>query len=113
MKTANEIKAHIEQIVKEMGPFTLEDKVYKKASKEVAKLRSYLYYLETSPTEGICEKHLENLKTKLRIIESRFSQWLASAPKAKELKNPKQSYYSEFEVKKIKNQIEALKYILS
>lgn len=89
------------------------DKEYKAAEKRVLFLRRCVLYVETQPTKEFLKKQLNERIALLATIQTRFGAW--SELNYQEGDTPskqKARFNSVFEVKKIKDQIMYMRYIL-
>lgn len=113
MKTIKQIQDEIINIQKEYeitGVFTKTQ--IKRAGKRVYNLQKYIYYLQAGAKKKYLIKDLDNLRTKIEIIEQGFSDWLTYNPDYAHFQNPKNKYYLTMERNKIILQIETLEYLL-
>ena len=113
MKTSPQIKKEIASIKIEFADERFfETAELKRAGKRVTLLRQYLSYLQAGAQEKFLKKDLEVLETRLDLIDKGFGKWL-NYKENDQLKNPQAKYNSEMGTRKIKRQIEALKYLLN
>lgn len=76
-------------------------------------LQQVKYYLETRPSEEFLKSEILRLENKLDIINNNYKAWLNADPKNKQHEKPLTVYAKEMDVKKIKDQIETIGYILA
>ncbi len=114
MKTTNEIQSEIDNLQTEFGSsIYLESSERKRAGKQIVVLHQYISYLQAGAQEKFLKKDLEVLETRLDVIDKGFGKWLNCNKEYDQLKNPQAKYNSEMGTRKIKRQIEALKYLLN
>jgi len=74
-------------------------------------LRQCRYYLETKPREEYLKLALEDLEWRLKSIDGGFKEWYSIRTHI-DPKKAKLAYNTECGVKKLKKQVETLKYLL-
>ena len=114
MKTINVIQGEIKQFEGwHNNPLHSDTPEYRKAGRRVILLRQYVSYLQAGAQEKFLKKDLKVLETRLDIITKGFRKWLSCNKEHDQLKNPQSKYNSVMGTRKIKRQIEALKYLLN
>lgn len=88
-----------------------DEKIKKKAQKRVVFLRLCLRYLESNPNEVFVRKTIGELKNRLVAIGQGYDDWI-KAGCGMGLSKPLQVYRIENGVKKIKDQIATLSFLL-
>jgi hypothetical protein len=116
MKTSEQINIEIKQLEDQRIDLDNQDndRLYKKAGKRVAFLRSCLFYVEGQPRQEFVERQLDLLEIKLELINKGFGEWCKNTPNIdnKTLVQRKAEYNAALDVKTIKQQIKTLIYIL-
>lgn len=84
----------------------------KKDGNHMMFLQQVKYYLQTNPSEEFIKNQLKSLENKLDLINDNYFKWFNADDRNKILKNPKQTYNTIMETKKILAQIKTLKYII-
>lgn len=111
MKTLEYVQQELQDAIK-LGETELSKKEAKLCEKRVKHLYSCQLYLETNPTEEFVQKQFEDVKRKIKIINSGFQQWLQNNRKEADA-NPKSKYHTLMGLKNYKAQLNTLDYLLS
>lgn len=112
MKTLEYVQQELQDAIK-LGETKLSKKEAKVCEKRIKHLYSCQLYLETNPTEEFVQKQFEDVKRKIKIINSGFWQWLQNNQKeADGGANPKSKYNSMMGLKNYKAQLNTLDYLL-
>ena len=113
MRKLREVSKEIETIINESG--RISDCNYKrKIQKRVEFLKQMQFYLETNPTIDFLQKQYDKLSSKIDCIDKEYFdnyEW-ASKLDAITRRKTRNTFDEMYDVKKIKNQIIALKYLL-
>jgi len=131
MKTVLEIKQHIAKLKKELEDCDKEkkaadtlsakkrcDRRRKLASNRIKDLKPILMYAESEPTEESMVATIEKLNHKLSCISNRFDDWCKLNQvnlhniQEKVAKATRAKYEKEFEVKKLRQQVKNITYLL-
>lgn len=113
MRKLREVSKEIETIINESG--RIEDCNYKrKIQKRVEFLKQMQFYLETNPTIDFIQKQYDNISNKMDSINKEYldNYEFVSNLDAITRRKIRNMFDEMHDVKKIKNQIIALKYLL-
>lgn len=112
MRTEESIKKEIISISNDKE--NRYSKTYKMAEKRVAFLRKCILYIKTSPNEFFVQKQLDQCNELLEKINAQFPKWCDINRVSGDTHSKLKSRFSAvFEIKKIKDQITYLEYILN
>ena len=111
MKTDTDIKQEIAALEKEFFPMAKGARLRKKAEKRVLFLRKCAAYLESGPKEEFIQKSIGDLRLRLISISEQYKVWKEAGNGAGKA-NPYTVYKREMGVKKIKDQIATLNFLL-
>ena len=94
-----------------------QKKKIERAENKDGKLMMFLqqvkYYLESRPSEEFLNSQLLALENKLDLINKNFKPWFDADPKNRRHEKPLAVYEKEMDVKKIKDQLKTITYILA
>lgn len=112
MKTLEYVQQELQDAIK-LGETGLSKKEAKVCEKRIKHLYSCRLYLETNPTQEFVQKQFEDVKRKIKIINSGFHKWLQNNQKeADGVANPKSKYNTLMGLKNLKAQLNTLDYLL-
>jgi len=113
MRTKRKVFKEKETVINESK--SIQDCNYKrKIQKRVEFLKQMQFYLETNPTIDFIQKQYDKLSSKIDCIDKEYFdnyEW-ASKLDAITRRKTRNTFDEMYDVKKIKNQMKALKYLL-
>ena len=112
MKTKQQLRDQINDIINSMNPFEETERTLKKARRRISFLYQCSLYLETNPNESFVDSQLKQCLNKLAVIHDRFPTWYQNNPAMQNVPNPRTIYNREMNVRQIKTQAATLAFIL-
>ena len=113
MRTKREVFKEIETVINESK--SIQDCRYKRnIQKRVEFLRQMQFYLETNPTIDFLQKQYDKLSNKIDCIDKEYFDNYEWASKLDVItrRKTRNTFDEMYDVKKIKNQMKSLKYLL-
>lgn len=114
MKTIEGIKSEISEVISSSKNVEEGGKEYKRLQKKVKRLNECLMCLEKLKTPERVTAELSMIESKIKLIDGGFTSWLRSTPPSDYSdSNARAHFEKEFSFRKMRRQVEILKYILS
>lgn len=89
-----------------------DDRSENRISKRLAELRKYKAYPETNPKQEFLAAEHERITNRLFAIRDGYDHWFNTAAEAMSNKDPEKYYNNVMGVKKLKDQLATIKFLL-
>lgn len=127
MKTINEVKNEISQILLDINDLNKEFRAMqkqgggvkrisgkiKKQNQRIKELKQLILYLESNPSPEFLQCQKDDLNKKIKAVEERFQEWMKWNSSKVKGPNPRKYYEKHFEIPEMKNKVKTIDYLLT